>query len=77
VEQHEIRLECLRLAVEFGTQRDLQNPKELANKYYEWVVKDSLPTSPSGNRKDDRRNESENPRSVRKGSTSKVVKMKS
>jgi len=73
MEQHEIRLECLRLAVEFGTQRDLQNPKELANKYYEWVVKDSLPTSPSGNR----RNESENPRSVRKGSTSKVVKMKS
>ena len=52
------------------------NPKELANKYYEWVVKGSLPTSPSGNRKDDRPNESENPRSVRKGSTSKVVKMK-
>ena len=52
------------------------NPKELANKYYEWVVKGSLPTSPSGNRKDDRPNESENLRSVRKGSTSKVVKMK-
>ena len=76
MEQHEIRLECLRLAVEFGTQRNLQNPKELANTYYEWVVKGNLPTSPSGNRKDDRPNESENPRSVRKGSTAKVVKMK-
>ena len=76
MEQHEIRLECLRLAVEFGTQRDLTNPKELANKYYEWGVKVSLPPSPSGNRKDDRPNESENLRSVRKGSTSKVVKMK-
>ena len=73
MEQHEIRLECLRLAVEFGTQRNLTNPKELANKYYEWVVKGSLPTSPSGNRKDDRPIESVNQRSVRKGSTSKVA----
>ena len=72
----EIKLECLRLAVEFGTQRDLQNPKQLANTYYEWVMKGSLPTSPSGNRKDDRPNESENHRSVRKGSIPKVTKMK-
>tara|TARA_R100000234_G_scaffold56764_2_gene34254 strand:- start:2023 stop:2256 length:234 start_codon:yes stop_codon:yes gene_type:complete len=73
VEEVDIRMECLRLAVEFGTQRDLKNPQELADKYYEWVKKGSLPTSPSGNRKDDRPIESVNQRSVRKGSTSKVA----
>ena len=76
MEQHEIRMECLRLAVEFGSQRDLENPKELADIYYEWVMEGSLEISPSGNRKDDRPNESENHRSVRKGSISKVTKMK-
>ena len=69
-------MECLRLAVEFGSQRDLENPKKLADTYYEWVMEGSLEISPSGNRKDDRPNESENHRSVRKGSISKVTKMK-
>ena len=73
MEDKEIRLECLRLAVEFGSQRDLENPKGLADIYYEWVMKGSLETSPSGNRKDDRPIESVNQRSVRKGSTSKVA----
>ena len=76
MEQHEIRMECLRLAVEFGSQRDLENPKQLADIYYEWVMEGSLAISPSGNRKDDRPNESENHRSVRKGSIPKVTKMK-
>ena len=69
-------MECLRLAVEFGSQRDLENPKQLADVYYEWVMEGSLEISPSGNRKDDRPNESENHRSVRKGSIPKVTKMK-
>jgi len=76
VEQREIRMECLRLAVEFGSQRDLENPRQLADIYYEWVMEGSLEMSPSGNRKDDRPNESENHRSVRKGSIPKVTKMK-
>mgnify|MGYP001241060625 CR=1 FL=1 len=73
MDDKEIRLECLRLAVECGSQRDLTNPSDLAGKYYEWVMKGSLETSPSGNRKDDRPIESVNQRSVRKGSTSKVA----
>ena len=76
MEQREIRMECLRLAVEFGSQRDLENPRQLADIYYEWVMEGSLEMSPSGNRKDDRPNESENHRSVRKGSIPKVTKMK-
>lgn len=76
MELSEIRLQCLTLAVEFGSQRDLENPQELADKYYEWVMEGSLVTSPPGNRKDDRPIESKNQRSVRKGSTSNVTKMK-
>ena len=76
MEQREIRMECLRLAVEFGSQRDLENPRQLADVYYEWVMEGSLEISPSGNRKDDRPNESENHRSVSKGSIPKVTKMK-
>ena len=76
MELSEIRLQCLTLAVEFGSQRNVENPRELADKYYEWVMEGSLETSPPGNRKDDRPNESENLRSVRKGSTSNVTKMK-
>ena len=76
MEQNEIRLQCLTLAVEFGSQRDLENPRELADKYYEWVMGGSLETSPPGNRKDDRRIGSINQRSVRKGSTSNLTKRK-
>jgi hypothetical protein len=63
----EIRLECLRLAVEFGTQRDLLHPNKLADIYYEWVMQGSLATSPQDNRIDDSLKSAKNSRSVRKG----------
>ncbi len=69
----EIRLECLRLAVEFGTQRDLLHPNKLADIYYEWVMQGSLATSPQDNRIDDSLMVAQKPRSVRKGSASKTM----
>jgi len=63
----EIRLECLRLAVEFGTQRDLLHPNKLADIYYEWVMQGSLATSPQDNRIDDSLKSALKTRSVRKG----------
>lgn len=64
----EIRLECLRLAVEFGSQRDVINPHLLADKYYEWVMQGSEETRPDDNRKDGGHKSAEKTRSVRKGS---------
>ena len=63
----QIRLECLRLAVEFGTQRDMLHPSKLADIYYEWVMQGSLATSPQDNRKDDSLKSAQKTRSVRKG----------
>ena len=65
--QQDIRLECLRLAVEFGTQRDVLHPEKLAVIYYEWMMKGSLATSPQDNRKDDSLKSAQKTRSVRKG----------
>tara|TARA_R100001510_G_scaffold57599_1_gene66367 strand:- start:1433 stop:1648 length:216 start_codon:yes stop_codon:yes gene_type:complete len=63
----DIRLECLRLAVEFGTQRDMLHPSKLADIYYEWVMQGSSETSPQDNRKDDSLKLAQKTRSVRKG----------
>jgi hypothetical protein len=65
--QQGIRLECLRFAVEFGTQRDLLHPEKQADIYYEWVMQGSLATSPQDNRIDDSLKSAKNSRSVRKG----------
>jgi hypothetical protein len=65
--QQDIRLECLRLAVEHGTQRDVLHPEKLADIYYEWVMQGSLATSPQDNRKDDSLKSAQKTRSVRKG----------
>ena len=54
----EVRLECLRIAVEFGTQRDMLNPEQLVDKYYQLVTQGSGENRPVGNRKDDRRKQS-------------------
>jgi len=54
----EVRLECLRIAVEFGTQRDMLNPEQLVDKYYQVVMQGSGENRPVGNRKDDRRKQS-------------------
>mgnify|MGYP003667388778 FL=1 len=65
--RQEVRLECMRLAVEFGTQRDLLHPEKLADIYYEWIMQDSSETSPQDNRIDDSLKSAKNSRSVRKG----------
>ena len=69
-----VRLECLRMAVEFGTQRDVSNPVELAEKYHSWVTqRGSGANRPEDNRIDDSLMVAQKPRSVRKGSASKLV----
>jgi hypothetical protein len=65
--RQEVRLECMRLAVEFGTQRDLLHPEKLADIYYKWIMEDSSETSPQDNRIDDSLKSAKNSRSVRKG----------
>lgn len=61
----EVRLECLRLAVEFGSGRDVLKPHLLADTYYEWVVQGSEETRPEASRKDDSPTKAKNSRSVR------------
>jgi|TARA_R110001592_G_scaffold138640_1_gene358087 hypothetical protein len=65
--QQEVRLECMKLAVEYGTQRDLLHPEKLADIYYKWIMQDSSKTSPQDNRIDDSLKSAKNSRSVRKG----------
>ena len=69
----DIRLECLRLAVEFGTQRDVVNPAYLADSYYGWVTQGSGSSRPVGSREDDSPKRANKARSVRKGSTPQFV----
>ena len=38
VDKNEIRLECLRFAVEFGSVANIKNPIPLAEVYYKWVM---------------------------------------
>ena len=37
----QIRLECLRLATEFGVENDRKDPIPVAEKYYNWVKQNS------------------------------------
>jgi len=64
----ELRLECLRLAVEFGSARDFKEPDVLAEKYYQFVMQGSGEARPEDNRKDDSQKKAKNSRNVRKGS---------
>ena len=75
-EQIELRLECLRIAIEFGTQRDIMNPSHLAESYYQWVTQGSGESRPDDSRKDGGHKSAEKTRSVRKGSAPKQVQMK-
>jgi len=38
ISDREIKLECLRLVVEGGSQVERNNPIPLANLYYDWVI---------------------------------------
>ena len=64
----ELRLECLRLAVENGSARDFKEPHRLADTYYEWVTQGSGETRPEDSRKDGGPTKAKNSRNVRKGS---------
>tara|TARA_R100000008_G_C3568965_1_gene160859 strand:- start:485 stop:682 length:198 start_codon:yes stop_codon:yes gene_type:complete len=37
----QIRLECIRLATEFGVENDRRDPLPIAQKYYDWVKQNS------------------------------------
>lgn len=65
----QVRLECLRYAIEFGTARDVVEPDRLADRYYEWVMQGSGVSRPADNRKDGGRKLARKARSVREGST--------
>ena len=54
----EVRLECLRIAIEFGTQRDMLNPEQLVDTYYQVVTQGSGASRHDDNRKDGRRKQS-------------------
>ena len=68
----EIRMECLRLAVEYGNARDLKNPHLLADVYYEWVMQGSGETRPEDSRIDGSLKKAQKSRGVRKGSAPQV-----
>ena len=74
-EKIELRLECLRIAIEFGTQRDIMNPSKLAQMYYDWVTQGSGEGRPDDSRKDGGLTPAKKARSVRKGSTLQIAKM--
>lgn len=63
------RLECLRIAVENGRQRDIMDPHEIAEVYWQWVSQGSEDIRPVGSREDDSPTRAKKSRSVRKGST--------
>ncbi len=68
-----LRLEGLRTALEFGTQRDIVNPDLLFDKYWEVVMQGSGEIRPKDSRKDDSLMVAKKPRSVRKGSASQLL----
>ena len=62
------RLECLRIAVENGTQRDFTNPDQLAERYWQWVSRGSEGTRPKDSLTEGSHKQAKNVRGVRKGS---------
>lgn len=71
----EIRLECLRLAVEFGSGRDVLKPHLLADVYYEWVMQGSETTRPADDQKDGGPKSAVKTRSVRRTGSAPQVQM--
>tara|TARA_R100000278_G_scaffold107438_2_gene84221 strand:+ start:397 stop:609 length:213 start_codon:yes stop_codon:yes gene_type:complete len=61
----EVRLECLRIAVEFGTQRDMQDPENLVERYYKVVTQGSGASRPDDSGKDHSRTKAQKSRNVR------------
>lgn len=76
LDYRQLRVDVLRVALEFGTQRDVLKPDQLFNSYWELVMQGSGKTCscrPEDNRKDDSSTAAQKPRRVRKGSTSQSV----
>ena len=73
LDYRQLRVEVLRVALEFGTQRDLINPDQLFDKYWMLVMQGSGENRPEDNRKDGSSMAAKKPRSVRKGSASQSV----
>ena len=46
MDSQELRLECLRLAVEFGSARTTNDPVDLATRYMEFVKSEDKPPAP-------------------------------
>lgn len=43
----EIRLECLRIATEFGTENERRDPIQIAENYFNWVMSEKNSTRKS------------------------------
>ena len=41
ITETEVRLECLRLATEFGPENDRRDPLPIAEDYFKWVMQNS------------------------------------
>lgn len=54
ISEVEIKLECLRLATEFGPENDRRDPLPIADNYYDWVIKNSKRQSEKTVRKKDK-----------------------
>ncbi len=50
----EVRLECLRLATEFGPENDRRNPLPIAENYFDWVKQTSKRQSEKTAKKKDK-----------------------
>ena len=50
----EVRLECLRLATEFGPENDRKDPLPKADVYFEWVIQNSKRQSAKTAKKKDK-----------------------
>ena len=50
----EVRLECLRLATEFGPENDRRDPLPVADNYYAWVKQNSKRQSEKTAKKKDK-----------------------
>jgi hypothetical protein len=76
LDYRQLRIEVLRVALEFGTQRDVIKPDQLFDKYWELVMQGSgkqCSCRPKDSRTDDSFTAAKKPRSVRKGSASQSV----
>ena len=54
ISEEEVRLECLRLATEFGPENDRRDPLPVADSYYDWVKQNSKRQSDKTAKKKDK-----------------------